>query len=122
MPSSRKEISFDLDTKKLEKYFDNISNAYYEIRRELRKVGFEHRQGSVYNSIKPMNKTQISEVLYYMCEQLPWLPYCARSIDVTSIGKTHSLMDKVNELCKDFNEYPNKNSEYNITQIRRKSR
>lgn len=111
MALTRKEISFDLDTKKLEKYFNNISNAYYNLRIELKKVGFEHRQGSVYNSILPMNHLQLVMALKDVCKKLPWLSDCAKSIDSTNIGKIHSLMDDVNQMCSEVNGYENKKAE-----------
>lgn len=109
MSVSRKEISFDLDTKALEKYFDNISNAYYG-------------QGSVYNSVKPMSKVQLSDALYDICKQLPWLSDCTKSIDVTNIGKTHSLKTKVDMLCKDFNDYTDSKTRQNEIHRKRKCR
>lgn len=38
MGAARKEISFDLDTKKLADYYDNVSTAYYDLQRELKNV------------------------------------------------------------------------------------
>lgn len=104
MGLTRKEISFDLDTKELEKYYDNISSAYYDLRMELKKVGFVHRQGSVYNSILPMNYAELACAIDGICESLPWLSNCAKKIDVTNIGRTHSLLEKVKCSCDRYND------------------
>ena len=52
MPSSRKQVAFDLDTKALEKYYptDNWRNAYQDIRRDMLENEFVWQQGSVYTS------------------------------------------------------------------------
>jgi virulence-associated protein VapD len=101
---TRKEIAFDLDTKMLEKYYDNISNAYYDLRVELKKAGFEHRQGSVYNSILPIRKDKIASKIDEICSRLPWLADCTKKIDVTNIGETHDLLDKVQKSCDKYDD------------------
>lgn len=99
MGATRKEISFDLDTKKLADYYDNVSTAYYELQRELKNVGFLHRQGSVYNSIEPMNIFKVYKSIDKVCKKLPWLAECAKSMDVTSIGKIHDLLGVIKKYC-----------------------
>lgn len=69
MGAARKEISFDLDTKKLADYYDNVSTAYYDLQRELKNVGFLHRQGSVYNSIEPMNIFKVYKSIDKVCKK-----------------------------------------------------
>lgn len=45
----RKAINFDIDTKKYEEFTGKKSPfAYDEIKRFLKRNGFEHRQGSGY--------------------------------------------------------------------------
>lgn len=42
-------IAFDLEVAELKKYYgDPYNNAYFEIREELKKFGFEWTQGSLY--------------------------------------------------------------------------
>jgi virulence-associated protein VapD len=119
MPLTKKEISFDLDTKSLGKYYDNISNAYFELRMELKRAGFEHRQGSVYNSVSPMNYLEVASAMDKICSKLPWLSDCAKKIDVTNIGKTHNLLDKVKSSC---NKYDDLRLEQQGRRRKRKSR
>ena len=87
MGAARKEISFDLDTKKLADYYDNVSTAYYDLQRELKNVGFLHRQGSVYNSIEPMNIFKVYKSIDKVCKKLPWL------------GKIHDLLGIIKKYC-----------------------
>lgn len=103
---TKKALNFDLDTKILKQVYSEVSytNAYYEIRNFLSKHGFVHRQGSGYVSIKPLTNTKILSITKEMNEELPWLAYCVKEFDVTSVGKSHSLLDnftKDNEIEKE---------------------
>ncbi|MBR6469001.1 MAG: hypothetical protein IKS84_01370 [Lachnospiraceae bacterium] len=103
----RKEISFDLNTKALEQFYNSISTAYDDIRRELENHGFEHRQGSVYNSKLPMTDMQIAVIIDDLCKKLPWLSECSEQIDVTNIGQTHSLLSSVQIACSKYEDLKN---------------
>lgn len=99
----RKAINFDIDTKKYEKYTNKkASNAYEEIRRFLKKVGFKHRQGSGYISKASLADEDITAIIIKMSLTLGWLRYCIRQIDVTNIGKQHSLIDIINNSTIDI--------------------
>jgi len=103
MPSSKKQIAFDLDTKALEKYYptENWRNAYQDIRRDMEDNGFAWQQGSVYTSLKPVPHVRASQVLEQMIETHPWLNVCVRDCVVTNIGKEHSknnIFDKTVEI------------------------
>lgn len=100
----RKEIAFDLNIKELEKFYNSASTAYDDIRRELEGHGFEHRQGSVYNSKSPMTDMQIAAIIDDLCKRLPWLAECAEQIDVTNIGQTHSLLASVHMACSKYED------------------
>lgn len=93
---TKKALNFDLDTKMLKQVYSEVSytNAYYEIRNFLSKNGFEHRQGSGYVSRKPLTNTKILSITKEMNEEFSWLAYCLKEFDVTSVGKSHSLLDK----------------------------
>ena len=58
------------------------------------KNGFEHRQRSVYASLNPMTRAEVL-VLIDSMEKMPWLNKCLNAIDVTNIGRQHSLMQAV---------------------------
>lgn len=94
----RKALNFDLDTKKYEEYTGKkASVAYAQIRRFLSKYDFEHRQGSGYISKQSLNDGKIFAIIQSMSMQLEWLRNCVKQIDVTNIGKQHSLIDAVNK-------------------------
>lgn len=83
----KKAINFDIDTKKYEEYTGRRSpTAYKEIRNFLIKNGFEHRQGSGYISKRSLNDSNITITF-------EWLEYCVKKMDVTNVGKQHSLTD-----------------------------
>ena len=45
-----KAINFDFDTKKLALARGSAPKCYYEIRKTMKRLGFDHRQGSGYVS------------------------------------------------------------------------
>ena len=103
MPSSRKQVAFDLDTKALEKYYpmDSWRNAYQDIRRDMTDNGFLWQQGSVYTSEKSIPNSKVTDVITRMVEAYPWLNVCMRDCVVTNIGKEHNknnLFDKTVEI------------------------
>ncbi len=103
----RKAINFDIDTKKYEEYTNKkVSTAYAEIKRFLKKNGFEHRQGSGYVSKESLADWNITAIITNMSLKLEWLKYCVKEIDVTNIGKQHSLIDTINQAATkdDFNK------------------
>lgn len=65
MANSRKQVTFDLDTKILEKYYPTKSwqNAYEVIKKHMINNGFEWLQGSVYITKNPVSQTRVSIVL-----------------------------------------------------------
>lgn len=92
----RKAINFDIDTKKYEEYTGKPSpTAYAEIRKFLRKNGFEHRQGSGYVSKNDMKTSDIGILATNMTLAFDWLKYCIKQIDVTNIGRQHSLINTI---------------------------
>lgn len=94
----RKALNFDLDTKKYEEYTNKPApTAYADIRRFLERNDFEHRQGSGYISKDSLNDGKIFAIIQNMSMELKWLRYSVEQIDVTNIGKQHSLIDAVSK-------------------------
>lgn len=92
----RKALNFDLDTKKYEEITGKPSpTAYVIIRKFLIKNDFEHRQGSGYVSRDSLNDGKIFAIIQNMSMELDWLRSCVKQVDVTNIGKQHSLIDAV---------------------------
>ena len=94
----RKAINFDIDTKKYEEYTkQKASSAYGKIRRFLLNNNFEHRQGSGYISKVSLNDVRVFVIIENMSTELEWLRKCIKQIDVTNVGKQHSLLDTINK-------------------------
>lgn len=94
----RKAINFDIDTKKYEEYTGKkVPTAYAEVKKILKKNGFEHRQGSGYVSKNSLDDLRITAIITNMTLTLKWLRFCVKEIDVTNIGKQHSLLDTINK-------------------------
>lgn len=92
----RKAINFDIDTKKYEQYTGKPSpTAYAEVKDFLKKNGFEHRQGSGYISKESLDEKRVVAIILNMTYKLKWLKHCIRQMDVTNIGKQHSLLDTI---------------------------
>ena len=92
----RKALNFDLDTKKYEEYTGKPSPmAYAEIRKFLKRNGCEHRQGSGYISKNSLTDGKIFAIIQNMSMEFNWLRNCVKQIDVTNIGKQHSLIDTI---------------------------
>ena len=94
----RKAINFDIDTKKYEEYTGKKApTAYAEEKKFLKKNGFGHRQGSGYVSKNSLDDLRITAIITNMTLTLKWLRFCVKEIDVTNIGKQHSLLDTINK-------------------------
>ncbi len=92
----RKAINFDIDTKKYEEFTGkHAPTAYIEIKKFLTRNGFEHRQGSGYISRESLDDIKIATIIMSMVYHLDWLETCIKEIDVTNIGKQHSLIDTI---------------------------
>lgn len=90
----RKAINFDIDTKKYEKLTRKKSpNAYKEISDYFMQNDFIHRQGSGYISKNDISMWSITIFIKQMSKDLYWLKYCIKEIDVTNIGRQHSLLN-----------------------------
>lgn len=110
MTAVRKQLTFDLDQKKLKECYPKInsisSNQYYkkayrDIYLFMKEYNFSHRQYSVYISNDTMTRTDIVKLTIAMAQKMPWLSECIKEMDVTDISNQHSL---VGILKSDFSE------------------
>lgn len=92
MAETRKQITFDLDTKALEKYYpgESWNNAYDIIKRHMINNGFRWLQGSVYISEQTMTTGKVTRILRSLVKKNPWLNLCMRDCRETNVGKEHS--------------------------------
>ena len=97
----RKQITFDLSQKSLKQFYPHnekslnllyYKKAYADINRFMKKNGFEHRQFSVYVSVKKHTATDINLLIYDLSKEFTWFKKCVTQIDVTDIGTQHSLL------------------------------
>ena len=100
MPDVRKQIAFDLDTKRLKNIYTgqtgkHYTRAYYDLRVYLKARGFLWRQGSVYESESGMSFYEVAIVTTDAVKNLPWLSECTRDIVATNIGARHSLIPEI---------------------------
>ncbi len=94
----KKALNFDLDTKKyIEFTKSKATKAYIEIKKFLKRNEFEHRQGSGYISKYSLSDVKVFAIIQKMSIELKWLKNCVKQIDVTNIGKQHSMIDIINK-------------------------
>ena len=108
---TRKQITFDLSDNNLKKYYPkpkiSINPQYHkkawgDIAKFMKKNGFEHRQYSVYVSKDPITRAKVNTLVNKMVAQMLWLNKCLNAIDVTNIGRQHSLMKAVQKATIEF--------------------
>lgn len=88
----RKQIIFDVDTKKAEELFGgSYRNLYMNIKLFMEKNGFEHIQGSAYESIDPMNNFEVLDCINALKNKYPKLNKCVKDIRQADIGEVSSL-------------------------------
>lgn len=113
----QKSIEFDLDTNGLREYYANYTQAYDDIGRFMRRHGFEHRQGSVYNSMQKILETDIIDLVEDLKNTFPWAETCIKALDVTNISRQHSLLDYLHGTELDLSldrDYTNDNIMENV--------
>jgi len=92
MSSTRKQIAFDLDTKVCKQIMGKKYNHIYDIiRKHMEEEGFEHRQGSVYISVKPMKNMEVNNIMLGLVKKYPAISKCIRDITQTNVGKSHVI-------------------------------
>ncbi|MEG0614123.1 MAG: VapD family protein [Oscillospiraceae bacterium] len=110
---SRKSIDFDLKQELLKQYYPRpkhslnpfyYKKAYADIKNFFTQNGFKHRQGSVYVSNDKLTIYDIQNIIDKAAEKLPWLDKCVAEIDVTDIGKTHSIKELLMQASFDISQ------------------
>ena len=87
-----KAINFDFDTKKLALARGSAPKCYYEIRKTMKRLGFDHRQGSGYVSRDKLGYLDISKIIQKLYEAHEWLPDCIKEFDVTNVTRRQYSM------------------------------
>lgn len=88
----RKEIEFDLDDKKLEKYYLKASEGYADLREKFEKRNFElvNTTKSIFMSKEKLSDDEFKKILDEICGELPWIADCSLDVIGFDIGETKS--------------------------------
>ena len=106
----QKQIAFDIDTKVAEKIFgSSYRSIYFYIEDTMKKNGYKHLQGSVYQSISPVGYMQVITLLERMIEKKPGLEKCFRDMRLTDITAENNL-NYLFEYDRTIGKYPDKSS------------
>lgn len=91
--AKRKQIAFDIDTNVAKEILGEkkYTDIYAHIRRFMEKKDWQHIEGSVYMSSKPMDNADIFFLIKDMKKQYPYLDKCVKEMHQTDISKVHSL-------------------------------
>ncbi len=91
--SRRKQISFDIDTRVTKVILgeQSYTKIYSDIRGIMERSGWQHIEGSVYMSNRPMSNGDVLYVLDEMKMKFPYLEKCIREIHQADISNVHSL-------------------------------
>lgn len=106
----KKQIVFDIDTKIAEQILGvNYRNIYKQIEKFMVKKGFNHIQGTVYESINAKSNIDINNVMVELKRLHPSLNKCVRDIRQTDISNRHSLNDMFDYdgTCGKYNKIKN---------------
>lgn len=91
MSGTKKQITFDIDTNVAKQILGtNYTKVYDDIERSL-KNNFDHPQGSVYVSKKPMTISSIYIHVSNLLQKHPYIEKCVRDISFTNSPKKTSL-------------------------------
>jgi len=95
--TTRKHLSFDLDSKHktgLRQYYPNehYINAYYDIKKFLKKYGFAWVNGDGYYSNEKMTYLEVYYILDKLFEKYPWLHKCMRVCKITEIVNSSTFV------------------------------
>lgn len=89
----RKQISFDIDTNVTKMILgeQSYTKIYADIRKFMETEDWEHIEGSVYMSEKPLSNADISYMIQDIKRHYPYLEKCIREIHQADVSNVHSL-------------------------------
>ena len=80
-------INFDLDTKEMEKSLGSATKGYGLLEKTFKEVGFVHRQGSGYVSVKKINRELVQDIIEYLVFKNIWFCDSVKTFDATIINE-----------------------------------
>ena len=92
----RKIIAFDLSKAELEKagfsvIFPLAMEPYKQIKKEMKRLGFDHLQKSMYQSEDALKYIDLSRAVRSLGRKLPWLGDCVKKLHTADITNEKSL-------------------------------
>lgn len=93
-------ITFDLDTKELEKHYPaaNWRKAYDDIALFLEDYGFHCQQGSVYFGDDEVDAVTCVTAAQDLSAEFSWLEHCVRDIRMLRIEERNDLMPAIKKI------------------------
>lgn len=89
-------IAFDLEISELKKHYGEPYNgAYFEVKSELEKIGFEWTQGSVYLSKDPRNNLATVYKAINLLSNIDWFKNSVRDIRAFKVEDWSDFTDIV---------------------------
>lgn len=92
----RRAIHFDLSMKKVDREYPYRAKPYYEIKREMTKLGFIHQQGSGYISKDELTPDDFAYVVQTIKQNIPKLKDVVKHVDATQLSSVWDLMEYIN--------------------------
>lgn len=98
--SSRVQIAFDLNVKRLKEIYTkstgkSYTNAYNEIKKFMTARGYEHRQGSVYHSTTQKTRIEVTNDVKLLMDHFGWFSQCVEKMDYANLQQRHDLMCEI---------------------------
>lgn len=89
----RKQLTFDIDTNVAKEILgeQKYRTIYINIRKFMESEGWQHIEGSVYMSKKPLSTTKVAWLVDTLKEKYPYLTKCIRDMHQSDISNVHGL-------------------------------
>lgn len=89
----RKQLTFDIDTNVAKEILgeQKYRTIYSNIRNFMEREGWQHIEGSVYMSKKPLSTIKVAWLVDALKEKYPYLTKCIRDMHQSDISNVHGL-------------------------------
>ncbi len=98
---AQRAINFDLDTNQMQLCLGSKTAGYAILKKEFKKEGFIHRQGSGYVSKNQIKTGRAIKAVIDITHRNPWLAQCVNKIDLTKVETTFDLVNVVKKTAKE---------------------
>lgn len=110
---TRKQLIFDVDTKVAAAILGETKyrKLYVDIEKHMKSYGFERIEYSSYESIQPVSKVKVSQLMRDLLRKYPYLTKCIRDTRETTVIDGRSL-----NAMLDYDGTPGKFAQYDSKQ------